>query len=213
LGKRGIESLKRKLGLNTETKTIGFASSTATTNTLGAPLNILSNPIAQGTTDSTREGSTCRVTRLSIRGVVFNGAANLLANTMTRVLIVRFPKLVGSQYVAATAVSSVLFNGGVSGTSELLSQYQNHEDQVYKNTVLFDRTFVFGATGTYPTCQPFEFDWSPGNLHLEWTAADSAGTFSNSIGDMVIMFIMSNTATASNFPVVNWSQKVDYVDN
>lgn len=197
--------------MNTETKTISYTSAATLTNTAAAITNCFINPIAQGVTDSTREGSTVRLTRYRIRCAVTAGAANLLPNCAVRLILVAFSKYPGN--APNNATTSVLKNGGVSGFPELLSGYTNSDDKLIKNQILWDQSFSVGVTGTFPTVQFAEFEWHPTEFHLEWTSADTAGTFTNSTGRSLVLFALASTATASNFPVVNFDQEIDYVDN
>lgn len=213
LGKAAVEKLKTKLGLNTETKSIDYSATVTTTNTLAPGWNESSNPIAQGLTDSTREGSTCRVTRYELRGSVVNGAANLSPNTAVRIIGVRFKPSPANFLPNATAMASVLYNAGTGGFPEFNSPVTMPEDQNYKNSVIFDEVFALGPTGTFPTVQFFKKSWSPADLHLEWTAADTTGVNANAIGEHIAFYVMASTATAANFPQIAISQRVFYVDN
>ena len=213
MGKAAIDRLKGRLGLNTETKSIDYSTSATLTNTLSVLCTETSNPIAQGSTDSTRDGSTLRVSRYELRGCVVNGGANLDPNTMVRIIGVRFKPVPGNFVSNATAYSSVLYNGTVGGFPELLSPHTLMQDQAYKNEVIFDESFALGGTGTFPTGQFFSKLWNPSDLHLEYTAADTTGTLANSIGEHIAFYGLASQATAANFPVVELSQRVYWVDN
>jgi hypothetical protein len=213
LGKAAVNKLKDKLGLNTEVKSVDYSTSVATTNTLAVLSSDASNPIAQGTTDSTRNGSTVRVTRFEMNGCVVNGAANLDPNSMVRVLGVRFRPTPGAFTSSANALASVLYNAGVTGFPELLSPTTIPQDQAYKNDIIFDESFALGATGTFPTGQFFRRDYRPEDLHLEWTAADTTGSTANSIGERIVWYAVCSQATASNFPIIKLSQRLYFVDN
>jgi hypothetical protein len=213
LGKAAVEKLKTKLGLNTEVKSIDYSTAKTTTNTLSLALHTMSNPIAQGNTDSTRSGSTVRVSHFEVRGCVLNGAANIDPNAMVRVIGVRWRPINGNALSVADAYTSILYNGTVTGFPELLSPRTLPQDQKQKCEVFFDELFALGATGTFPTGQFFSKIFDPVDLHLEWTAADTAGTLTNSIGENLAFYVVASQATASNFPVVQFSQRVYYVDN
>lgn len=213
LGKAAVEKLKNKLGLNTEVKSIDYSTTATLTNTLANICNESSNPIAQGVTDSTREGSTCRLVRYELNGCVLNGAANLSTDTMVRIVGVRIGPVAGNYVSNATTFRSVLANGTATGFPEALSPVTIAENQEVKNTVIFDEMFALGPTGTFPTCQFFRRDLHPNELHLEWIASDTAGTNANAIGEHIAFYACASTATASNFPRVALSQRVYYVDN
>jgi len=143
--------------------------------------------------------------------MIQNAAANVAPSTFARVLIVRWSPTAGPNVTANTG--DVLENAGVTGPSEALSLPTF--DPVYKRQIIFDKNYEFGtvASGGNPNLYTEEFDYSPGDFHLRWTTSNTNGNSTDSVGDMWTLLVVASSATAGNYPIIWWDQRVEYVDN
>lgn len=204
LGSRAIEALKGKLGLNTEVKYADYVGSLTTNTALAQLCNATSTPIPQSLTDNGRQGASVRVTRTHIRFQIQNGAANASPFTAVRVIGVMFDPSVATNW----SISDVL-----ESTGDILSDYTH--DPTYASRVVYDRTYTLGATsnGADPNQYFDSFSDESQGYHLLWVTSDTAGTYSNSIGNQIVFYALTNGATASNLPTVTVYQRVEFVDN
>lgn len=196
--------VKALLGLNTETKYVDTATAAYTpTTSMSGAITINQTAIAQGTTSSTRTGSSIRITNYRIKGMWINPAGNLL-NSTVRVLIVNWGR------TPASTISPSILLQSPNDVNSL-----RNLDSTGSFRILSDRTYQFApvSTGDAQQVIPFNFEWAPKNHHMQWVDSDTAGTLSNIINGVVYVYFLCDQATAANFPYLSVFQRVKFVDN
>ena len=189
-------ALKRRLGLNTETKYVDVAGANNATSTLVT--RIVSPTIPQGATVGGRNGAGVRVTKVEQR-INFEASAAATKGCNIRIITVRH-RHQGTPAVAdvlqvTTDFSSPLHNNLAANHIELIS-----DETVTLGTVTSENCTLL-VTNTF----------SRANWQMEWTDADTTGVPANLInGAIVTMWMLDNTTTT---PTITATNRIWYVDN
>lgn len=198
--RQGVKYLKRKLGLNTETKFVDTLTSGSITTTL----TLLQNPmvIPQGDTEASRDGSNLRCT-----SVISNMTVNSVLDTNSNIL------------VRIIAVYTPLTNANVPAVGDVLTGISNIRSHYSRNfsgyNIVFDKTFRMSGSVTSAT-QPqtifFKLRQAILDHQCEWEKADTTGARTAMVrGDYAIYGIQEG-ATVSN-PAFNLYSRTSFVDN
>lgn len=199
MGQAAIERLKERLGLNTEVKQFfDNYPSTALTASFAAKLDVPA--IAEGTTDLTRNGSSIRVTRTSIRGVVRPNATDTSAR-LVRVVAVYNPWPNGTP----TAIAQ-LFNN----TGAIDSVYSADLDAT-DIVVIYDQTFNVGPAIQALSNHAIHIEDSRLEHHMVWKSSDTAGTSSNLLQGGISVFAIEDAG--ANFATIELHRVTEFVDN
>jgi hypothetical protein len=191
-----LTALKRKLGLNTETKYVDVAGTTTATGTLAT--RIASPTIPQGATVGGRNGAGVRVTKVEQR-INIEAATAATKGCNVRIITVRH-KHSGTPAVAdvlqvTTDFSSPIHNNIVANHIEVIS----------------DQTYTVGTSTSENATVLVANTFSRANWQMEWTDADTTGVPADLInGGIVTMWMIDNVTTA---PVFTSTNRVWFVDN
>lgn len=207
IGGYALKRLKQKLGLNTETKYVDTANAVTnftTTLTGSTTISNFSTLVPQGLTDNTRSGNTFRMTRYRIKGELLNGVANLVVNTVARIVVVNWGKTPQPAWTTADILED---------PNSPNSEYTM--DPSYPHTVLYDKTFCLGATldATNSNLRNWEFDYRPLSHHVRYTTTDTTGAIANCVEGAIVAYLISGAFTAGNPPFMSVYQRMEYVDN
>lgn len=192
-----LTALKRKLGLNTETK---YSDSVGTTTATGTLVSRIPSPtIAQGLTVNTRQGTNIRIVkveqRINIQAAV---AATLGCNV--RIITVRQRLNDGTITVADVLQTSTDFSSPIHNLF--------HEHGL---TLLQDETVRLGTATADNSCITLERTFKLPNGQMTWTDADTTGVPSNLVrGAIQTFWMVDNVTTAPYFTATN---RFWYVDN
>lgn len=216
LSRTALLALKSKLGMNAETKYVDAATTGFTVGALDdlqqSQFNNCQTAIAQGLTAQQRSGDSCRMTRFLLHGqLVASSAAS--RQVQVRVMIVNCGKVPASLVTAAD-----LLQDPTDVNSPLT------DDPVNTVKVLLDRTVQVGTNAPSTSLgnsaapiQPFEFNYTPLDHHIRWTAADTAGTQANCIEGNIQVWMMSSSIGGiplpSSTPTLSLWNRVEFVDN
>jgi len=191
-----LAALKRRLGLNTETKYVDVNGTTTATGTL--VLRIQPPTIAQGSTVNQRNGAGVRITAVDQR-INITAATAATAGCNIRIIVVRHLHA-GNPNVAdvlqtTTDISSPLHNNLRANHIELIS----------------DQTYSLGTADSGNSSLYISNTYSRANWQMEWTDADTTGVPANCInGVIATMWMIDNVTTA---PVFTSTNRYWYVDN
>lgn len=199
MGQAAIERLKIRLGLNTETKT--FFDNYPTT-ALSAASGVKLDPpaIPEGSTNLTRDGSSIRVTRTMIRGVIRPNSVDTGCR-LCRVVAVRDDRPNGTVVTPA-----VIFNN----TSAIDSCY-SADLATSGITVLYDKTFQVGPLIQALSNAHFVIEDLYSNHHMVWKSADTAGTSTNLLQGGISVLAFEDAG--SNFAQIELHRVTEFVDN
>ena len=200
----GLMFLRNKLGINAETKYIDTPSAThsyATTATAVLYGSNLTTALVPGTSSSTRNGASVRMTEYDIKGQISNTNLNLLFSQV-RICIVKW-------HCPGTNVS----NDFLQLPTDINSPY--NLDATYKYTVLFDRKYpVRTASGGNATeLIPFEFNYQPANHHITFPDSDTTGGRVQALDGVITLYAYTDVATVGQFPNISYYARMKFVDN
>lgn len=201
----GIERLKERLGLNTETKYL-FDSAGGTLGTAFG--TILSLPvIPQGSTGITRNGASLRVVRQRLRWV-FNTAATGTAACLVRLFILYKDMAVGN---TATPASAYL-NDPTTWLSPQAYGYLASLDGV---KCLFDKTYRITTLAADAPMVQDELVVELPEQEMEYTTADTTGAIGDlKRGDFEIYAAYGgNVAAITTAPTFGIQRVTEFVDN
>jgi hypothetical protein len=194
MSKSALDSLKSKLGLNTEIKYADNTGTSTTTATCVARINFPA--IAQGLTSSSREGASIRVTKVRLR---MDMQSQNVAATQIRILVVRFTRS-GAPVVADIVQSATNF-----------STILNHHFYENGYQLLMDKIVTVGGTGSDNASQHVIETFSNANWHAVWPDTDTTGLASAlSEGNITVFWWADSISVA---PIFNSIMRVEYVDN
>jgi len=224
----GVNLLKAKLGLNTETRykdfdsasfpTTGFPSPPSSTLTLWPFADLLSATplISQGSGLGQRAGQSIRITRLRFR---YRVQIDLPSNETThlRCMLVRVPKALDNIGVDATDLLAQVSNPcSFRNIDEKDYQIVWDQTRTFAPSVLFSTT---GPTSTKPSVE-FNCDWKPSvkNGMVVWDQSDTTGAATLINAGRLFMFVHASTVTG-NYALepctggVAYYARLEYVDN
>ncbi len=197
MSRSALDSLKSKLGLNTEENYADGALTTSLTSTLQTKLT--PPTIAQGTGVGKRIGASVRIRRIEVRVQVTAAAASTTGNTI-RLILTR------NNEPGQASVANIL------QTTTDISSPLNHQVGVLGIQVLRDVTFDVNNAGPgsyyYKTTI---LDTEVPEMHMVWPDSDSAGTPGALNEGCINLYMMSDSITTS--PVVTGTVRLAYVDN
>lgn len=150
------------------------------------------NGMAQGDTDSTRDGDSIKCKHLSLKGYIDAGATTC---TVFRIIVFEDKQ---------NQVSAVTDFMTLSGASTAPNGFKIY-DKRFRTKVLLDKTYSFSDTG--PNSGHFEFEIPLGH-HTQF----DAGTTTINTGAYKYIMI-SNRAPASAEPIVSVHSRLTYIDN
>lgn len=198
----GVSALKKVLGLNTENKNWDSTAGGTMTGTLATHLNPFIG-LAQGNTNTTRNGNGCRVTHMTLKGFISNNVAN--GNQAQCRIIITLQKNV----VATT--SGVTPAQLMQDPTNINSPYNTDLEDV---KVLCDKLVIVKPqySGQIAT-NKFRYKWNPSynDGHLKWTDSDTTGAVANQLQGILKVFVMSDQA--SNYPIFTTYCRAHFVDN
>lgn len=190
-------ALKRKLGLNTETKYIDVVGSTTATATLGS--RISSPTIPQGLTVSQRQGVNIRVTKVEQR-INILAAAAATNGCNVRILTVRAKLQDGVPVVADILQTPTDFS------SPIHNLFKEHGLEL-----LQDEIVRVGTPTADNASVTIERTFSLPNGQMTWIDSDTTGVPANLVrGAIVTYWYLDNVTTAPYFTATN---RFWYVDN
>lgn len=216
LSRTALLALKSKLGMNAETKYRDTATTGFTVGALDAlqqsQFNNCQTAIAQGLTAQQRSGDSVRMTRMLLHGQLV-AASTASRQVQVRVIIVNCGK------VPASIVTSADILQDPTDVNSPLT-----DDPVNTIKVLVDRTIQVGSNAaavplgnSAQPIQPFEFNYTPLDHHIRWTAADTTGTQANCIEGNIQVWMMASSiggvAAAASTPTLSLWNRVEFVDN
>lgn len=194
----GLRILKNKLGLNTETKYMDTIQGPTTVSTT-ALHTTYALAIPQGTTTNQRTGAGVRITSYHVKGKLYPSAGDINSN-----------------FVRVVYYTRKILNGITSATGDILQLNTNTLSPYNMNTesysIIYDKTFSMGPYGTTSTNSGqhcFEFNYTPTDHQLHWTAADTTGNIGNVEKGLIRGFVMCD----SQAPVFENYTRVKFVDN
>lgn len=217
ISRTALLALKSKLGMNAETKYRDSATTGFTVGALDAlqqtQFNNCQAAIAQGLTAQQRSGDSVRMTRMLLHGqlVAPSGATKV---TQNRIIVINCGK------VPASIVTSADILQDPTDVNSPLT-----DDPVNTIKVILDRTIHVGPNavtglvvpgGSTGPIQPFEFNLTPLDHHIRWTAADTAGTQANCIEGNVQVWMLTSSiggGTGGMAPTLSLWNRVEFVDN
>ncbi len=179
---KALIALKSRLGLNTELK---FADNPQTGVALTTTLTNRNSPptISQGASASQRNGKGVRMTRYLNRMSFSNGSTTVPCRV--RCLIV------ANEDAGVAAVGEVL-----QDTTNVLSPLNSDIDQ-YNHFVIYDRLITLGVATAPNAIVNEEFEWTPDNHHLEWSASDTTGLPANMLQGNISVLVFADTANVT----------------
>jgi len=207
LGKRGIDALKAKLGLNTELHVVDVAASSAT---LGTTLAQIQGAItvAQGNTNTTRVGDSFRCVSYEQRVAAWSQA------TTAATTLVRFIAVANRSNAPATSPSVGVI---LQDPTDVLSPY----DASFPDSglqIVFDQTVTVTAQTKQIDSDAvvfFKKVWRPQDFHVVYTQGDTTGVQADLIQGGIYVYAMyglpSQAAVAA--PKWNLTSRVTFVDN
>jgi len=191
-----LTALKRKLGLNTETKYVDVAGSSTATATLAS--RIVSPTIPQGATVGGRNGAGVRVTKVEQR-INIEASAAATKGCNVRIITVRHR------------------HSGVPAVADILQVTTDFSSPIHNNIVanhveiISDQTYTVGTATSENSTVLVSNMFSRANWQMEWTDADTTGVPANLInGAIVTLWMVDNVTTAPTFTSTN---RVWFVDN
>jgi len=196
-GKAGIKVLKRKLGLNTETKFLDSNISTTCSATMTDVGSFTTIP--QGDTASTRQGSGVRLVRWKVNCSLVSNASATYTQPV-RVIAYYTPNNLGGTQITPTQVLQVV--------TEIKSHY-NMNTEGYR--VIYDKVHYAEPIAVGRSIQHFSIDYAPLDHQLKWTNADTTGSVSNITAGFIAMAVMCEQGT--NVPALEQRHRIHYVDN
>lgn len=216
LSRTALLALKSKLGMNAETKYVDAASTGFQPGALDdlqqSQFDNCQTAIAQGLTAQQRSGDSCRMTRMLLHGQL-TAATTQLRQVMCRIIVINCGKVPASIVTAAdilqdpTDVNSPLTDDPVNTVKVLVDQTV----QVGPNST----TSIVGTTAL--PIVPFEFNYTPLDHHIRWTAADTTGTQANCIEGNIQVWMLTSSlggvAAVSASPTLILWNRVEFVDN
>lgn len=200
LGTKGLNSLKKKLGLNTEGKYWDLTATKTSSATFTSFLTPTSG-IAQGITPITRVGSGLRITHWNVKGYVQSNAT-LATSSQVRIVVA----------YQADADQGLLTAAELFQVPGNLNTPYNHNLQGVR--ILKDKTIVLNPQfSTDSVIHRFNFKINPSYTegHVKWTDADTTGADANLIQGGFYTFII--TDVVATFPTYSYYSRTHYVDN
>lgn len=198
LGSRGIQILKRMLGLNTEQHWVDTVETAVALTTTAADMAYaLTIPV-----DDTANGRNGLTVRLTSYTCTINIRAGTVGNT-TRVLFVKYKDTRGTTPTSAACLDA---------PTRITSPY-NMGDAVAASgyTVLFDRSYALAAAGQDGDRKIVKFKYTPLNHHLSWTSANTTGVASAMSDGYIIGYIYTdNVGTSADYSA---NHRIKFVDN
>lgn len=226
----GVNLLKAKLGLNTETRYLDFNGSSGNTPGLtfvsppssqitqwsgGALIDVATRYIAQGSGLGQRSGVSIRIVRMHIK---FRVQMDVPSNQTTKIrfFMTRIP--------ASTANPPGILSSQLAVQDNNYCSFKNIDETDYQIVWKSEKTFspcynIAVASSVLPTLE-FEMDWKPSvkNGMLTWDQTDTTGNPNNiSHGYLQMWYQCSNSnGNVSIEPCtagVNYYARLEYVDN
>lgn len=196
----GTMYLKKKLGLNTETKYLD----TASTGTLTTTLALQQNPliIPQDTNENSRNGNTIRITGINT-SILLDSVLNTAPSCMVRIVIV-YSKCTNGDYPTVAEI--------LTQNTSVLSHYTMNRTNY---NIVYDKTHIMGGTtnaNSLPVHKLIYFNHKPLDHHCKWSTTDTTGNRGNLLeGDYAIYAFCDGYATTA--PTMTVQSRAKFVDN
>lgn len=202
LGAAAVKKLKEKLGLNTELHRFydNLTIAPTTTLTVWMPPPV----IAQGTTNATRVGDSCRVTS--------NKHKIVLSNQSTTACVVFF-RLIAT-YRHEGYYGTPIDVNDVLQTTGAISSFHSPNLSGNDIRILYDKTIGLESQVTGVCRKYVEVDFALSEQHLEWQISDTTGANSALNAGAIEWCVMyGSLGTVTGAPAVLIQRCVEFVDN
>jgi len=208
LGSRAIESLKSKLGLNTELHVVDVSSGATS---LGTTLAQLQGAITvpQGNTNQTRLGDSFRVVDY-IQNLSFRSNGTTSATAVCRVIGVANRH----NAPATTPAPGVILQDPTDVLSPMYAEFADSGLEV-----IFDWTDVVSAQSLQIDVDAVKYKkyhWRPSDFHVSYTQGDTTGVQADLVqGGMYVyaMYGLPSNGTITAVPRVTITSRLTFVDN
>lgn len=192
-----LTALKRRLGLNTETKFVDTAGTTTSTATL---VSCIASPtIAQGLTVNTRQGANIRITKINQR-ISISAAAAATLGCNVRIITVR------NKWSDSTIAVADILQTTTDFSSPFHNLFQEHGLELIQ-----DETVRIGTATSDNSVVTIDRQFSRPNWQMTWTDADTTGVPSNLVRGAIQTFWMVDNVTTA--PVFTSTNRLWFVDN
>ncbi len=199
IGAAALERLKTRLGLNTEVK-MQFDNYPVTAMTASWSAVLPPPTIAEGTTDSSRDGSSIRVTRTDIRGIIRPNSVDTKCRVV-RVVAVYQPNPNGTVVTAANMFNNTGAVDSVYGADSFSLDI----------SVIYDKSFEIGPDTQALSNATFHITDQRLDHHMVWKSADTTGSNSNLLQGGITVFVIEDAG--ANFATVEIHRSTSFVDN